>query len=597
MAGSKRAGMGAVPFDGGVTFRVWAKFATAVYVEGTFNSWSTYATPLAHEGNGYWSGDVAAIIGDSYRYVIVNGNKTFSKKDPYSRSLTPDSSATLITDPESDWQGDSFEMPPWNELVIYEIHVGTFNDDIGGAVGQLSSIEHRLGYLHDLGINCIQLMPIMEFAADVSWGYNVANPFAVEVAYGGPAMLKRLVREAHKLGIGVILDVVFNHWGPENLDLWQFDGWSDGGNGGIYFYNDDRRHTPWGETRPDYGRPEVRQFLRDNALMWFEECHVDGLRFDSTVCIRREQGLCGGGCCGDDIPEGWSLMQWINDEIGERYFRKLTIAEDMQGDEWLVIDTGNGGAGMGAQWSPQFVHGLRASLIEPSDESREMRRVVAALLQRYTSDAFKRVIYTESHDEVANGRSRLPHEIDRGNPGSYFAKKRTILGAAAMFTTPGIPMLFQGQELLEDEWFRDTDPIDWTKLERFAGVHAMFRDLIRLRRNCFNNTRGLRGQHIHVFHINDWDKVIVFHRWDARGPGDDVIVVLNFSSTAFPAYRIGFPREGTWYVRFNSDAPVYDKDFGAVNSYDPVAVLGRTDDLVYGGDVGIGPYSALILSQ
>ncbi len=144
--------------------------------------------------------------------------------------------------------------------------MGTFSVGMHGKPGTLEGVRKRLPYLRDLGIGAIQLMPPFEFAGDRSWGYNPAFPFAVESSYGGPDELKELVKSAHEQGIAVILDVVYNHLGPSDLDLWQFDGWSEGDKGGIYFYQDERSSTPWGETRPDYGRAEVRDFLRDGAL-------------------------------------------------------------------------------------------------------------------------------------------------------------------------------------------------------------------------------------------------------------------------------------------------------------------------------------------
>jgi 1,4-alpha-glucan branching enzyme len=123
-------------------------------------------------------------------------------------------------------------------------------------------------------------MPVMEFAGDRSWGYNPAHIFAVESAYGGPDGLKTFVREAHKRGIAVLLDVVYNHFGPSDLDLWRFDGWSENDKGGIYFYNDGRASTP-GRDAARLRRPEVRSFIRENALMWLRDYHIDGsLRHD-----------------------------------------------------------------------------------------------------------------------------------------------------------------------------------------------------------------------------------------------------------------------------------------------------------------------------
>ena len=171
------------------------------------------------------------------------------------------------------------------------------------------------------------------------------------------------------------------------------------------------------------------------------------------------------------------------------------------------------------------------------------------------------------------------------------------LGAALVFTAPGIPMLFQGQEFLEDEWFRDTDPIDWNKKDTFHGIFNLYCDLIRLRRNWNNHTRGLRGQHTNVHHVNNKDKVIAFHRWESGGPGDDVIVVVNLANRSYPSYNFGFPAQGLWQVRFNSDWRGYSQDFGN-HPGNPVYVhRGARDGMAYNGNVGIGPYSALILSQ
>ena len=550
----------------------------------------------AAEPGGYWSGDVAeATPGDRYQFVIINRDSQdeFWRIDPYAREVTHSVGDGVILTTDFDWGDEAgYRTPPWNEMVIYEMHLGTFNDMPGGGPGNLDRAIERLDYLRDLGINAVQLMPLAEFAADFSWGYNPAHLFAVESAYGGPAALKAFVKAAHARGMAVLLDVVYNHFGPSDLDLWRFDGWSKHGKGGIYFYNDWRSRTPWGDTRPDYGRPEVRQFLRDNAMLWLEEFRMDGLRWDSTVNIRtRDNG--GGG----DIPDGWGLMQRINDEIDAAAPWKISIAEDLQNNDWITRDTGSGGAGFDAQWAANFVHPVRRAVIEQNDAFRDCFAVRDAITARDHGNAFSRVIYTESHDEVANGHARVPEEIWPGNAGSWYARKRSTLGAALVFTAPGIPMLFQGQEILEDQWFHDEDPIDWSKLETYAGIHALYRDLIRLRRNWHDQTRGLRGQGINVFHVNNTDKVIAFHRWQDGGPGDDVIVLANLANRTFPRYQIGLPRGGPWRVRFNSDWQGYGEDFGNQAGYDTHAHAGHKDGLGYHGDLGIGPYSVLILSQ
>ncbi len=592
---SPRAGMGAIPHEKGTTFRVWAPHARQVYVTGSFTKPSQKGIPLASEGNGYWSVDALnARPGDEYVYIIVTDAGELRQIDPYAREVTSSVGNSIIHDPGFDWGTEVFHMPPWHELVIYEMHIGTFNDRPGGPPGSFNRAIEKLPYLRDLGVNAVQVMPPMEFAGGFSWGYNPSLIFAIERDYGGMKAFKAFIKAAHDLGIAVIFDVVYNHWGPSDLELWRFDGWSENGKGGIYFYNDWRSTTPWGDTRPDYGRGEVRQYIRDNALMWLEEYRIDGLRWDATAYIRN---VYGDGDPAHDIADGWSLMQWVNNEIDARQPWKINIAEDLRDNAWITKDTGSGGAGFDAQWDARFVHPIRAAIITPNDGERDVYAVRDAIYHRYDGDAFTRVIYTESHDEVANGKARVPEEIWPGHAGSWYSKKRSTLGAALVFTSPGIPMIFQGQEFLEDKWFHDQDPIDWSKRIKYSGILQLYRDLIRLRRNWFDNTRGLRGQHVHVHHVNPTDKMIAFHRWDDGGPRDSVIVVANLANRGYDNYAIGFPRAGLWKVRFNSDWNGYDRSFGNHFSYDTVAGQGEWDGMPCSGNVGIGPYSVIILSQ
>ena len=206
-----------------------------------------------------------AEVGHEYRFVIGAGDTELWRNDPYARHVTHWSGNAIVSDGSFDWGTTAYGTPTWDELVIYELHVGTFNDAPGGGPGSFRSVRNRLGYLSDLGVNAIELMPSAEFATDFSWGYNPSCIFAIEAAYDGPTALKELIRAAHEHGIAVLFDVVYNHFGPSDLDLWRFDGWSENGKGGIYFYNDARCQTPWGDTRPDYGREEIRSFIADNA--------------------------------------------------------------------------------------------------------------------------------------------------------------------------------------------------------------------------------------------------------------------------------------------------------------------------------------------
>lgn len=591
-----RPPMGATLGDDGADFRVWAPHAQSVAVIGTFNDWKPDADPMERDDRGCWRRRVAgARAGHEYRFLLGTPQGPLSRIDPYAREVTSSVGNGVIDDPSFNWNGDDFAIEDWNRLVIYELHIGTFGEpkdaDDEFRPADFKSAARQLGHLKKLGVNAVEIMPVAEFAGDVSWGYNPAHVFAVESAYGGPKAFKTFIRECHRAGLAVILDVVYNHFGPSDIDLWRFDGWSENDKGGIYFYNDYRSETPWGSTRPDYGREEVRRFIVDNALYWMDEYHVDGLRLDMTVYIRSV------GPGGDDIPEGYGLLQEINHAVKERHPKRITIAEDLQDNEWMTKDVGAGGAGFGGQWDARFVHPIRAVVTNPTDEGRSMSAVAGAIAIRDNDHAFSRVIYSESHDEVANGKARVPQEIDNDDPKGWYAQKRSTLAAALVFTAPGIPMLFQGQEFLEGEWFRDTVPVDWDSSDEFQGVVRLYRDLISLRLNQTGATGGLCGQHVQILHVNETDKLIAFRRNEKGGPGDDVVVAANFSHVGRADYVLGFPAPGRWRVRFNSDWSGYGKSFKGLTGESVEAVEGDYDGMPCQAKVAVAPYSVIILSQ
>jgi len=583
---STRGGMGAIPYRGGVTFRVWAPNASATAVAGDFNSWSATATPLASEGNGYWSADVPAAAPDQkYKYVITHNGNELWKNDPYAREVTSSTGSSIIKDRNYTWS--SFTMPNWGEMAIYELHVKTFNSTFAGVAAKASYLSSTLG------VNTVKIMPVAEFPGDYSWGYNPSHLFAPESSYGGYRAYKDMVNTLHQNGIAVIQDIVHNHYGPGDLDLWCFDGPSFGG-GGIYFYTDWRKSTPWGDSRPDYGRGEVRSFIKDNAIYWLEEMQADGLRWDATVYIRKLS------YDKADIPEGWTLLQWVHNEKNSRFPWKFSLAEDLQDSDWLTKTTGEGGAGFDSQWDAKFLHTIRDEMKKGNDGDRDMYAIRNAIAKIHNGNATKLVKYAESHDECAGqnqGKQRLVQDIDQYNARSYWAKKRAGLAVLTAIVSPGVPMIFQGQENLEPGNWHDNVNFNWSDTTTFAGYVQMFRDLIRLKRNWHNNTRGLRGNNINVHHVNNSGKVIAFHRWENGGGGDDVIVVINYGNTQHGSYNIGAPSTGTWYCRYNSDWNGYSSDFGNYGGRNTTAYSGGKDGMRNNMNVALGGYSVLVFSQ
>jgi 1,4-alpha-glucan branching enzyme len=605
-APSTRPGMGAVLDAEGCTFRVWAPFARRVTVGGDFFhggnleplAWEEI--PLARDGDsGCWSVFVEGAIADSlYKFHLQREDGAWQwRHDPFARDATSFAGNSVVVDRRFDWTGDAFQTPRWNELVIYELHVGTFNKH-AGAVGTFDDAVARLGHVAGLGCNAVEVLPAFDFDTATSMGYNTALPFAVDNAYGELGAMKRFVREAHRCGLAVILDVVYNHWGPEGLDecLGRFDGWAQNGMRGIYFYNDWRGETRYGaDNRPDFGRGEVRQYVRDNAMTLLDELRADGLRLDATFAIRHvdtNEGDKG------ELPDGRTELRYLGEEKRRSSPGKILIAEDLMNDADVVGDPLAGGVGLDAQWDSWFAGRVSATLLAPDDGSRRPSALKDAVEKSYNrSGAFQRVVYFESHDE-ARSRGRVPGLVAPGDSEGWLARKISALGASLLLTAPGIPMLFMGSEFLEWRTWSDGQDfcMDWDRISRFPGYVDIWRRLARLRRNWEDNTRGLRGANTRVYWASDDDGVIAYHRFDRGGPGDDVVVVANLRNRSFPSYSIGFPRPGTWYLRFDSDARVYCGDFSDLG-YDTTAAEGASQGMPCRGNVGLGPYSLCIYSQ
>jgi len=591
--------MGAVPHDGGVTFRVWAPNARQVAVTGDFCGWDpTSRARMARDSarSGTWSTFVpGAWPGAKYRYLIRSGGPYRSRIDPVAREVTHSDGDAVVFDPRRlSWGERAFSMPGWDDLVIYEVHIPTFAAE-GWRAGTFDRAIDRLDHLAWLGVTAVEVMPPFAFAGPVSWGYNPSHLFAIESSYGGPQAFARFVQAAHDRGIAVLLDVVYNHLGPGDLHLWRLDGGRKSRYGGSYFYNDRRALTPWGATRPNYDRKHVRNYLRDSAVMWLEDFRVDGLRFDATQFIRSRWGNIHHP--GERLGAGHRFLASMTADLRARQPWKILIAEDMQQDPTVTRPSEQGGLGFHSQWDAGFVHPVREALETHDDGSRQVHAVAAAVRASHLSAPHERVIYTESHDEVANGRSRVTESIAPGRADSWHARTRASLGIALTMTSPGIPMLFQGQDVAEDRWFDDRTPVDWDKAHRHAGFLHLTRQLVGLRRNVTGRTRGLSGRHTHVIRADENRKVLAFHRWHHGGPGDDTVVVVNLTTEPVWDYSVGLPRAGRWHVRCNTDSPLFGPGLGRVHASAVDSEPEWCDGYPQRGRVTVGPYAAVIYSQ
>ena len=598
----------------GVTFRVWAPNAKAVAVAGDFNNWSTTSLPLAKEPgspwNGIWTATVAAARpGDAYKYFITPSlGAAVWKKDPRARQVRTQSDGTqasVIYDKDAfDWENDNFE-PPWpNDIVMYEMHVGTFYDPTpqDGQPATFDDAILKLDYLKALGVNMIALMPVAEFSGRHSWGYNPTDIFAIEETYGGPDALKRFVKAAHKRGIAVQVDVVHNHYDVTS-DLVNFDGTAN-----PYFYASGAiASTQWGP-RPRYSDPNVQQFIADQIRMLLDEYKIWALRWDSPRNITAYDSN-GDGEPDVPIADGVTMMQQINAAITARDLRYYSIAED--------ADVPGGYSG---HWEISF-HDvifprlLGSPLREPfltryktipwlNDRSKTN---IGYRLENKQQPGF-RVVFSENHDKAGDHNTltdgeRLASDLDPTNAESWSARKKSMLAAALTLTSAGTPMLFMGQEQLANGPFKDTVAVDWKRAGRFPEVVRFHRDMMRLRRNMDDKTQALTYTSLptvddltgvtKVSYADETNGVLVYER-TTGATSASILVAVNFSESD-KSIGFGFPSAGPWICYLNSDQKLYGADFRAIGPAHGSAI--STDTTGNRGSLTVPALSVVVLGK
>ncbi len=529
-----------------VVFRVWAPNAVQADLSGAFNNWGADALQKDPARAGYWSLESRrARPGDAYRFVVDG----LPRRDPRARAVDMERNEGFVLDPrEFAWgAADNWKMPAREDLVMYEMHLGSFAAGIPGNGPPFERATKRLAYLQALGINCIQLMPVNEFPGDRSWGYNPGDLFAVESSYGGSDAFKAFVRACHTNGIAVVLDIVHNHYGPDQIAAWQFDQRLPAGDGGIYFYRDeDRALTEWGP-RPDFGKPEVRAFIVDSVKAFLEEYRVDGFRWDSVHNIRYYLN-------GErSNPDGDRLLAEANDWMRRNRPDALRIAEDHAFD--------GGGVGFEAQWNSAF-QALLSALVRRPDGQRNLA-LLAAELERL--NGLNWVNFAECHDSAGdlNQHHRLPAYIDPATPDSPRARALALLANGIVMTVPGIPMMLQGFEMHDVHDFSDKASVPWARAQNtHKGIVRATADLINLRRNARGLAPGLQGLNLDMLYCNEDAQVLAYARRTAGESRDRAaVVVANFSGTPLKQYGVRFPASGTWYCHYNSGSSMYAKEF------------------------------------
>jgi 1,4-alpha-glucan branching enzyme len=577
-------GISLLPGGAGVAFRVWAPNAAAASMNlAPAPGQPLQAVALGPEaGTGYFSAQIAdAAPGHVYLLQITNNGigqynpgNTLVETDPCARQV-PDANPnnpSIITDPAAfAWRAAS---PNAADFIIYQAHVGSFagrgdglptRPDPSGDIAGFDQFAAKLPYISDLAFNAVQFLPTGEYRGSDGEGYNPSNYFAPESTYGTPAQLRALVDACHAAGLAVFFDVVYNHMDSSD-NLWQFDGNNDHrrweseptSGGGIYFSTVE---TGFGR-RPDHDNPEVQRFFIENAAMWFDEYHADGLRFDSTPNF------------------SFGGLQAIASAIARRYPGKLIYAED--NDPGYIF--GRVG-GFGACWDMGSADGFARAV-----GTRDIGRL-EGLIERFGYPTARSAIryFLGSHDQIFNqwryDDGRRSWGWDKGPSGdgqlrenryfveriggavtgrsNWFALAQARMAWALNVAAPGTPLMFMGGECHHNGyWNPEQDPFgdhrfDWTIAGDPTGMpmRNLVRDANRLRARL----AALRGDGGPTFPHRDRDNgVLAFRRWNDQGSVALVVVHLGDGQWSDPTYGVlvGPPGE-RWTEVFNSQAPQY----------------------------------------
>jgi len=563
--------------NGQCHFTVWAPLAERVEVRLLERGGSTprpeRIEPLERDEHGYHHallGDIAP--GDRYTYRL-DGEK--ERPDPASRAQ-PESvhTASQIVDPAFDWKDAVWRGITLDRYVVYELHVGTFT-----AEGTFDAVIPHLDGLKELGITAVEILPVAQFPGTRNWGYDGVYLFGVQHSYGGVDGIKRLVDACHQRDMALVLDVVYNHLGPEGNYLWDY---------GPYFT--ERYHTPWGAAVNYDGAHSagVRRFFLENVLYWIQDCHIDALRLDAVHAIMDFSAH----------PFLEELGAMVHREAEKQGRRIYTIAESDLNDTRVIRPFEAGGFGLDAQWSDDFHHALHALVTGERDgyyaDFGRIEHLLKAYLEGYVYSgqysehrqrhhgnsslerpAHQFVVCAQNHDQVGNRMhgERLSQLLS-------FEQLKVVAGA--LLLAPAIPMLFMGEEYGETAPFQyfvshgDPDLVEAVRQGRKAefsafawqgevpdpqseetfarsrlnhdlrqqGQHRLLydlhRELIRLRNTLPALATLDKGEHLEAQSF-DPQNVLVLHRKHADGAA---LTLLNFGSE--PATLDLNVPAGTW---------------------------------------------------
>ena len=559
----------------GTYFAVWAPSAKSVSVVGDFNYWieEEHMLNVRWDGSGIWEGFIPNVgVGALYKYKIFSHHNNYSveKADPYAKKCElPPNTASVVWEDDYSWK-DSRWMKSRKEknaldapFSVYEVHLGSWkrkNDN--KFLSYQDMADELVDYVKKMNFTHVEMMPVMEYPFDPSWGYQLTGYFAPTSRFGNPDEFKYLVDAFHKKGIGVILDWVPSHFPSDAHGLGFFDG------SHLYEHPDRRKgyHPDWKSLIFNYGRNEVKSFLISNAIFWLDQYHVDGLRVDAVASMlfldysRNDGEWEPNQFGGRENLEAIAFMKEMNTAVYESFPDVQTIAEESTSFPMVSRPTYIGGLGFGMKWMMGWMHdSLQYFAKEPIYRKHHQNELTFSLNYAFTEN----FMLPLSHDEVVYGKQSILNKMP-GDEWQKFANLRLLYGF--MYTHPGAKLLFQGGEFGQSAEWNFQQSLDWHLLE--YKVHKGAQETVKVLNKLYKSEKALFQNQFTtkgfewISHSDHENSVLSYIR-KGNDENDQVIVVCNLTPVPREEYNIGVPKAGTLKEIFNTDS----KKFNGTGNY------------------------------